>query len=90
VVGEYDVFLGPVVPEEGGTAKPGALGDLINGRLLAAALAEQVAAGDLVLVLEAMKMEQPISAHKAGRVRNLTVQAGAALGSGDAICEITG
>jgi acetyl-CoA/propionyl-CoA carboxylase biotin carboxyl carrier protein len=50
---------------------------------------QEVAAGDLVLVLEAMKMEQPINAHKAGTVKNLTAQAGAVLASGDTICEIT-
>jgi acetyl-CoA/propionyl-CoA carboxylase biotin carboxyl carrier protein len=33
-------------------------------------------------------MEQPISAHKAGTVKKLTVQPGATLTSGDTICEI--
>jgi acetyl-CoA/propionyl-CoA carboxylase biotin carboxyl carrier protein len=51
---------------------------------------DQVAAGDLILVLEAMKMEQPITAHKAGTVKGLTVAAGDALTSGASICEITG
>jgi acetyl-CoA/propionyl-CoA/long-chain acyl-CoA carboxylase, biotin carboxylase, biotin carboxyl carrier protein len=51
---------------------------------------QQVAAGDLIVVLEAMKMEQPISAHKPGTVAKLTAQAGAVLASGDVICEITG
>ncbi len=50
---------------------------------------QQVAAGDLVVVLEAMKMEQPINAHKPGTVRKLTAEAGAVLASGDVICEIT-
>jgi acetyl-CoA/propionyl-CoA carboxylase, biotin carboxylase, biotin carboxyl carrier protein len=50
---------------------------------------QEVASDDLILVLEAMKMEQPINAHKAGTVSKLTVQPGAALTSGDAICEIT-
>jgi acetyl-CoA/propionyl-CoA carboxylase biotin carboxyl carrier protein len=50
---------------------------------------QRVAAGDLVVVLEAMKMEQPISAHKPGTVRKLTAEAGAVLSSGDVICEIT-
>ena len=35
-----------------------------------------VAAGDLVLVLEAMKMEQPITAHRAGTVTGLDVTVG--------------
>jgi len=50
---------------------------------------QEVAAGDLILVLEAMKMEQPISAHKAGTVKNLAAEPGKALASGDTICEIT-
>lgn len=48
---------------------------------------DTVAEGDLVAVLEAMKMEQPISAHRGGVVRGL-VEAGTALGSGDVICQI--
>jgi acetyl-CoA/propionyl-CoA carboxylase biotin carboxyl carrier protein len=49
---------------------------------------QQVNAGDLVLVLEAMKMEQPVNAHKAGTVTNLTAEAGSSLASGASICEI--
>jgi acetyl-CoA/propionyl-CoA carboxylase biotin carboxyl carrier protein len=49
---------------------------------------QQVAAGDLVLVLEAMKMEQPVNAHKSGTITGLTAQAGATVASGAAICEI--
>ena len=47
-----------------------------------------VAAGDLVVVLEAMKMEQPINAHKAGTVKNLAVQVGGTVTSGQVLCEI--
>jgi acetyl-CoA/propionyl-CoA carboxylase biotin carboxyl carrier protein len=49
---------------------------------------QQVQAGDLVVVLEAMKMEQPINAHKAGTIKGLTAQVGASITSGAAICEI--
>jgi acetyl-CoA/propionyl-CoA carboxylase, biotin carboxylase, biotin carboxyl carrier protein len=49
----------------------------------------QVAAGDLILVLEAMKMEQPVTAHKSGTVANLTAEPGATLTSGASICTIT-
>ena len=49
---------------------------------------QQVSAGDLVLVLEAMKMEQPVNAHKSGTVAGLTAQPGGTLTSGAAICEI--
>ena len=47
-----------------------------------------VAAGDLVVVLEAMKMEQPITAHKAGTVTGLSAEVGAAITSGAVICTI--
>jgi acetyl-CoA/propionyl-CoA carboxylase biotin carboxyl carrier protein len=47
-----------------------------------------VEAGDLVVVLEAMKMEQPITAHKAGTVSGLSAEVGAAVTSGAVICTI--
>ncbi|KRE62191.1 biotin carboxylase N-terminal domain-containing protein [Nostocoides sp. Soil756] len=48
-----------------------------------------VAAGDQVVVLEAMKMEQPITAHKAGVVTGLTAEVGATVANGAVICQIT-
>ncbi len=50
---------------------------------------QQVAEGDLVVVLEAMKMEQPLSAHRAGAIKGLTAQVGAPVSSGIVICEIS-
>ena len=47
-----------------------------------------VAVGDMIVVLEAMKMEQPITAHKAGTVTGLSVEVGAVVTSGSVICEI--
>jgi acetyl-CoA/propionyl-CoA carboxylase, biotin carboxylase, biotin carboxyl carrier protein len=47
-----------------------------------------VEAGDLVVVLEAMKMEQPINAHKSGLVTGLTAAIGDPVSSGGVICEI--
>jgi acetyl-CoA/propionyl-CoA carboxylase biotin carboxyl carrier protein len=47
-----------------------------------------VAAGDLIVVLEAMKMEQPINAHKAGTISGLSAEVGAAVTSGAVICTI--
>ena len=47
-----------------------------------------VEAGDLIVVLEAMKMEQPISAHKAGTVTGLSAEVGAGVTSGEVICTI--
>jgi acetyl-CoA/propionyl-CoA carboxylase biotin carboxyl carrier protein len=63
----------------------------MQGTVIKVAVTEgqQVAAGDLVLVLEAMKMEQPVNAHKSGTVTGLAAQAGATVTSGAAICEIT-
>jgi acetyl-CoA/propionyl-CoA carboxylase biotin carboxyl carrier protein len=47
-----------------------------------------VEAGQMIVVLEAMKMEQPINAHKAGTITGLTAEPGAAITSGATICEI--
>ncbi|MFJ8027584.1 biotin carboxylase N-terminal domain-containing protein [Streptomyces sp. NPDC096311] len=49
-----------------------------------------VAVGDLVVVLEAMKMEQPINAHKAGTIVGLEARVGASLTANAAICAIRG
>ncbi|MFJ6770483.1 acetyl/propionyl/methylcrotonyl-CoA carboxylase subunit alpha [Kitasatospora sp. NPDC091257] len=47
-----------------------------------------VAEGELIVVLEAMKMEQPLNAHKAGTVSGLKAEVGASVSSGAALCEI--
>ncbi|MCW2603198.1 MAG: acetyl-/propionyl-CoA carboxylase subunit alpha [Pseudonocardiales bacterium] len=47
-----------------------------------------VAAGDLIVVLEAMKMEQPLNAHKAGTITGLGAVVGEVVTSGATICEI--
>ncbi|GAB3686907.1 biotin carboxylase N-terminal domain-containing protein [Actinocorallia lasiicapitis] len=47
-----------------------------------------VAAGDTIVVLEAMKMEQPLTAHKAGTVTGLTAEVGQTVTSGAPICDI--
>jgi acetyl-CoA/propionyl-CoA carboxylase biotin carboxyl carrier protein len=49
---------------------------------------DTVAEGDLVVVLEAMKMEQPITAHKAGTVSGLAAEVGAPVQAGATICTI--
>jgi acetyl-CoA/propionyl-CoA carboxylase biotin carboxyl carrier protein len=51
---------------------------------------QQVEAGDLVVVLEAMKMEQPLSAHKAGIVTSLAAEVGQTVTAGALICELKG
>lgn len=47
-----------------------------------------VSAGDLIIVLEAMKMEQPLVAHRAGKIINLQVEIGVTVSSGTVLCEI--
>jgi len=49
---------------------------------------QEVAEGDVVVVLEAMKMEQPLKAHKSGTVTGLTAEVGATVTSGAVICEL--
>ncbi len=79
-----------------GRSGPAASSDAVTapmqGTIVKIAVADggTVAAGDLVLVLEAMKMEQPITAHKAGTVSGLAVEIGATITSGTALCEIRG
>ena len=60
----------------------------MQGTIVKVAVAEGdvVAAGDLVVVLEAMKMEQPLAAHKAGTVRDLAAQVGETVTSGSTLC----
>jgi acetyl-CoA/propionyl-CoA carboxylase biotin carboxyl carrier protein len=53
-----------------------------------AAEGDTVEAGQTVVVLEAMKMEQPINAHKAGTVTNLQAEVGAVVSAGAVIAEI--
>ncbi|MBM3703645.1 MAG: ATP-grasp domain-containing protein [Actinobacteria bacterium] len=49
---------------------------------------DEVAEGDLIVVLEAMKMEQPLIAHKSGRIHGLVMAVGSNIASGATICEI--
>jgi acetyl-CoA/propionyl-CoA carboxylase biotin carboxyl carrier protein len=78
----------------GGKASAAASGDALTspmqGTIVKIAVEEgqTVAAGDLVIVLEAMKMEQPLTAHKAGAVTSLSAEVGATVSSGTVLCEI--
>ncbi|MGA1701796.1 MAG: biotin/lipoyl-containing protein, partial [Candidatus Nanopelagicales bacterium] len=49
---------------------------------------QTVSAGGLIVVLEAMKMEQPRAAHKSGAIRGLNATVGATVPTGTVLCEI--
>jgi len=49
---------------------------------------QRVSAGDTVVVLEAMKMEQPLTAHKDGTVTGLAVEIGQTVSAGTTICRL--
>ena len=83
-------------PKRSGGAKSGAAasGDSLTapmqGTIVKIAVEEgaTVASGDLVIVLEAMKMEQPITAHRDGVVTGLTAKVGETVASGAVLAEI--
>jgi len=56
---------------------------------LAVANGDKVVKGDLVVVLEAMKMEQPIAAHKDGTISGINAEVGATVSSGHLLLSIT-
>jgi acetyl-CoA/propionyl-CoA carboxylase biotin carboxyl carrier protein len=75
-----------------GSASGDALTSPMQGTIVKVLVEEgqQVEQGDLVIVLEAMKMEQPLNAHKSGRVTDLVAEVGATVVSGAVLCEIRG
>ncbi|SEE97590.1 biotin carboxylase N-terminal domain-containing protein [Ruania alba] len=74
----------------GAPAGGNSLASPMQGTIVKVAVAdgELVAEGDLVVVLEAMKMEQPLVAHRAGRVHGLSAAVGQTVSSGTVICQI--
>jgi acetyl-CoA/propionyl-CoA/long-chain acyl-CoA carboxylase, biotin carboxylase, biotin carboxyl carrier protein len=76
----------------GAAASGDALASPMQGTIVKVVAEEgqEVAEGDLVVVLEAMKMEQPLGAHKAGTITGLTAEVGATVTNGAVICEIKG
>ncbi|WP_228373401.1 acetyl/propionyl/methylcrotonyl-CoA carboxylase subunit alpha [Demequina gelatinilytica] len=73
-----------------GTSNGTTLSSPMQGTIVKVAVEDgaEVAEGDLVVVLEAMKMEQPLTAHRAGIVRSLAATVGAGVSAGTAICDI--
>jgi acetyl-CoA/propionyl-CoA carboxylase biotin carboxyl carrier protein len=55
---------------------------------VAVEVGQAVVAGDLIIVLEAMKMEQPLIAHRSGMIANLTAVMGETVASGTVLCDI--
>ncbi|MFQ6393234.1 acetyl/propionyl/methylcrotonyl-CoA carboxylase subunit alpha [Nocardia sp. KC 131] len=84
----------PKPRKRGGAGANAASGDAVTapmqGTVVKVAVEEgqSVEAGDLIVVLEAMKMENPVNAHKAGVVTGLSVEAGAAITQGTVLAEI--
>ncbi|MFZ3559482.1 acetyl/propionyl/methylcrotonyl-CoA carboxylase subunit alpha [Streptomyces sp. BH055] len=76
--------------KSGSAASGDTLASPMQGTIVKVAVEEgqEVKEGDLIVVLEAMKMEQPLNAHKSGTIKGLTAEIGASLTSGAAICEI--
>ena len=78
----------------GGKGGSAASGDAVTapmqGTIIKVAVSDgdQVAAGDLIVVLEAMKMENPVTAHRDGTVTGLAATAGSSVSQGTVLCEI--
>ena len=74
----------------GGGASGTGLASPMQGTVVKVAVEEgqSVEAGDLVIVLEAMKMEQPLNAHKSGVIKNLKAVIGETVASGTVLCDI--
>jgi acetyl-CoA/propionyl-CoA carboxylase biotin carboxyl carrier protein len=87
---------GPKKPKRAAGKKAGAAasGDAVSspmqGTIVKVAVEDgaTVAEGDVIVVLEAMKMEQPLKAHKAGTVTGLAAEVGATVTQGEVLCEI--
>ncbi|MFC4947127.1 acetyl/propionyl/methylcrotonyl-CoA carboxylase subunit alpha [Pseudonocardia sp. GCM10023141] len=62
----------------------------MQGTIIKVAVADgdTVSAGDLIVVLEAMKMENPVTAHKDGTITGLAAEAGSSVTQGTVFCEI--
>jgi acetyl-CoA/propionyl-CoA carboxylase biotin carboxyl carrier protein len=76
----------------GAAANGNALVSPMQGTIvkIVAAEGQAVSAGDTIVVLEAMKMEQPLTAHQDGTVTGLSVQVGETVAAGAVICQLDG
>ena len=76
--------------KSGGAVSGDAVASPMQGTIVKVAVEEgaTVEEGDVIVVLEAMKMEQPLKAHKSGTVTGLDAEVGATVSNGGVICEI--
>ena len=74
----------------GAAASGDSVASPMQGTIVKVAVEEgaTVEEGDVIVVLEAMKMEQPIKAHRAGTVSGLKAEVGSGVTNGEVICEI--
>jgi acetyl-CoA/propionyl-CoA carboxylase, biotin carboxylase, biotin carboxyl carrier protein len=74
----------------GGAVSGDAVTAPMQGTIIKVAVSDgdTVSAGDLVVVLEAMKMENPVTAHKDGTITGLSAETGSSISQGTVICEI--
>jgi len=82
----------PASSTRGAAASGDAVTSPMQGTIVKVAVEEgqTVAEGDVVVVLEAMKMEQPLTAHKDGTVTGLGVEIGQTVTAGAVICKLEG
>ncbi|GAB3208916.1 acetyl/propionyl/methylcrotonyl-CoA carboxylase subunit alpha [Marinactinospora thermotolerans] len=90
---------GRTAPKRTSRRSGGAAGTAVSGDALVSPMqgtvvkvvaedGQTVAEGDTIVVIEAMKMEQPLTAHRAGIIKGLAVTAGETIGNGGVVCEI--
>ena len=89
------VMAPPARRDHARTASAGASGDAVKSPMqativkVAVEAGQQVVKGDLVVVLEAMKMEQPIQAHKDGVIGAIDAQPGTTVSAGHQLLTIS-
>ena len=77
-----------------GTASGASSGNLLKAPMqstvvkIAVAVGDKVAEGDLLIVLEAMKMEQPMAAKKSGVVKSILAEVGVTIPAGTVLLEL--
>jgi len=86
---------GRAAPRKRGGGKAAAVsGDAVTAPMqgtvvkVAVSDGDTVSSGDLIAVVEAMKMENPVTAHKDGTVTGLTTQPGTSVTQGAVLCEL--